>query len=277
MTSMYEVLMPLAPWERPDIVAEAIASLHAQTLSPRRVVISCDGEPAHDLGQILDPLIGAQDIPYVFVVGPGGEGVGPVLARGLLACQTDLVLRADADDISWPDRARRQVEAMVQRPELAALSCQIHEFLHHPEQSRRTRTVPVGPVAVGRYLRWRNPMNHPAVILRRSSVIAAGNYKDCPNFEDYHLWLRLYQRGESLDNLDAPLVSARVGTAHLIRRSGIGYARREASFFFLCGRQGLLPWHHAILLVLLRCPSRLLPIAVFRAFFHYFLRTNAKG
>ena len=43
--SAYAVLMPLAPWEAPEILAKALESLQRQTLPPKQVVISCDGTP----------------------------------------------------------------------------------------------------------------------------------------------------------------------------------------------------------------------------------------
>jgi hypothetical protein len=275
MASAYEVLMPLAPWECPDIVRQALASIHAQTLPPRRLLISCDGEPGAELRRVLEPLNGgAHRVNQELLVGPGGEGVGPVLARGLLACETELVMRADADDISRPDRAERQVDVMVQRPDLAVLSGQIQEFVDQPDRPLRARTVPIGTHAIARYIVWRNPINHPAVMLRRSSVLAAGNYIGCPGFEDFYLWLRLHKQGAFLDNLGIPLVFARIGSAHLARRRGLSYARREAQFFMLCGRQGLLPWYRVAILMMVRCPLRLLPVSVLRKTFHLVLRSQ---
>ena len=274
MSWAYEVLMPLAPWECPEIVRQAIASLHSQTFPPRRLVISCDGEPGSELRQVIDPLIEKSRIRHVLLVGPGQEGVGPVLARGLLECETELVMRADADDISRPDRAEWQLEAMVHRPDLAVLSGQIHEFVDQPDQPLRARTVPVGVDPIARYIVWRNPMNHPAVMLRRSHILAAGNYMNCPGFEDYYLWLRLHRRGAFLDNLAIPLVQARIGTAHLARRRGLGYAWHEAQFFMLCGRKGLLPWYRVAVLMLMRCPTRLLPVTLIRRLIDGLLRSQ---
>lgn len=258
-TPAYEVLLPLAPWEPPAIVAAALASLERQSLPPRRLVLSCDGPPPPALRAVL----AACPLPQLLLEGPGGEGVGPVLARGLLACESELVVRADADDLSAPSRCCRQVEWMLAEPDLAVTSAPIEEF--RSEEANRTlclRTVPCGAERVRRLAGWRNPLNHPAVILRRSRVLAVGNYRACDGFEDYDLWLRLLRSGARLDNLAEPLVRARVGPAHLARRRGWAYARREAAFYRRCAAEGLLPPARALLLVLLRCPLRVLPPAL---------------
>ena len=81
--------MPLAPWEAPAIVAEALESLRLQSLPPKQVVVSCDGKLPASLHCCLE----ASGLPLEVLLGPGSEGVGPVLARGLLHCSEDLVLR----------------------------------------------------------------------------------------------------------------------------------------------------------------------------------------
>lgn len=253
----YEALMPLAPWEKPAVVEEALASLARQTHPPARLVVSCDGAPSPTLRRVLE----ACGLPLTVVEGPGGEGVGPVLARGLGNCRRDLVLRADADDISLPERAQRQVAAMGERPGVAALSGPILEFLDDPGTPISLRALPTTPAGIRRLSFWRNPLNHPAVMLRRQAVLAVGNYRACPGFEDYDLWLRLLRQfgNGALANLSVPLVAARIGPAHLERRHGPAYARRELRFFLGLARQGLLPWPQVCLLTLVRVPLRFLP------------------
>jgi len=251
----YCVLIPLAPWEPLGQVAAALASLAQQTLPCSQVVVSCDGSPPPGLQSVLN----ASSLPLIQVVGPGGEGVGPVLSRGLLACSHDLVVRADADDLSLPERCAIQVEAMTARPHLVALSTPILEFTSSPQSLCSERPAPIGYLSLLRRSRWRNPLNHPAVILRRGPVLAIGGYRSCPGFEDYDLWLRLLHAGALLDNLDQPLVLARVGTDHLARRRGLAYLRKECKFLLNCGCQGTLSWWRVCLLVVLRCPVRLAP------------------
>ena len=269
----YSVLMPLAPWEPPDQVAAALESLARQSLPCAQLVVSGDGK----LPSALEAVLAASGLPVERLTGPGGEGVGPVLQRGLLACRQELVVRADADDLCLPDRCAQQVAAMVARPQLAAMSAPILEFIEDPRHLCSVRTVPVGASALRRRSRWRNPLNHPAVILRRMPVLAAGGYRDRPGFEDYDLWLRLLQAGAELDNLPQPLVMARVGPHHLARRRGLVYAVRELRFLLVCGRQGSLSWPRLLLLALLRIPVRLVPAGLQRRFTERWLRGRPAG
>lgn len=265
----YSVLMPVAPWEPPAQVAAALESLACQTFPATQVVVSCDGAPPAPLADVL----AATDLPLELVVGPGGEGVGPVLTRGLHCCRHALVVRADADDISMPERCAIQVAAMSIRADVVALSTPMLEFIQSPHYPCSQRDVPIGVDVLRRRSLWRNPMNHPAVIMRRDAVLAVGGYRDCPGFEDYDLWLRLLDRGGRLDNLQKPLVLARVGIDHLARRRGLHYVGNELRFLICCGREGILKWPHVLLLVSLRIPVRLLPAEWQQCLTTRFLRT----
>lgn len=255
----FSVLMPLAPWEPPEQVAMALASLEAQTLPPAQVVVSCDGAPP----DVLIDMLEAVSLPLELLIGPGSEGVGPVLARGLKQCRYELVVRADSDDISHPERCSIQVMWMCQHPEVAAMGSTIAEFLDNPEQPTGQRWVPTEGPSIARTAHSRNPMNHPSVILRRSAVLEVGSYRSVAGFEDYDLWLRMLSvHGiQSLANLSQTLVSARVGAAHLRRRHGLRYALAEARFFWGCGQQDLLPWLSVGRDLMIRFPLRLLPSA----------------
>jgi hypothetical protein len=272
MTPSYAVLMPIAPWEPADVVKEALQSLERQTLPPDQLVVSCDGELPSELTAVLN----ACTLPLLRVDGPGGEGVGPVLARGLLACRHDLVVRADADDLSLPQRCAIQVSWLAVHPEVMALSSWIEEF--SSEQPRRFyRRVPCDSARLHRCAVRRNPLNHPAVIFRRQAVLAVGSYRRRPGFEDYDLWLRLLTRWgpQCLANLPQPLVRARVGRAHLARRHGWRYARAESAFFLGAASEGLISWCDAFLALGLRLPLRLLPARVLGQVMRCFTRWDA--
>lgn len=269
----YSVLMPLAPWEPSDVVRAALASLASQSFPPAEVLVSCDGSPPARLWEVLT----ASALPLRVIEGPGDEGVGPVLARGLLQCRHDLVLRMDADDLCLPHRCEWQVRALSDRPWLAAISAPLAEFEADPRRIRGRRSLPSGEERIQRFSRWRNPLNHPSVALRRSRVLAVGNYRDRPGFEDYDLWLRLLRHGEKLDNLEEVLVLARVGPDHLGRRRGWRYARHETAFLCRCSREGLIAWHRVLVLLLTRVPLRLLPAVLLTTVMGRLLRSPAES
>lgn len=249
--------MPLAPWESPEIFREALTSLAGQTLAPTQVVISCDGPPPALLKAELESLT----LPLTLIIGPGNEGVGPVLARGLQACLHELVVRADADDISLPHRCATLVAWMANHPEVVVLGSAINEFHSSPAHPIAKRSVPIGMECIASESKSRNPLNHPSVIFRRRVIIHLGSYRSKPGFEDYDLWFRILAAygPSTVANLPESLVLARVGKQHLARRHGYSYALAEGRFFWACGHEGLLDWPHVFKALAVRIPLRLLP------------------
>lgn len=271
----YEVLMPLAPWEEPIVLASALVSLEIQTLQPDRLIVSCDGTPPPSLRAVLEQT----SLPLTCVVGPGKEGVGPVLSRGLNHCKRELIVRADSDDISKRNRCAIQVAWMIDNPHVIVLGSYIDEFIDssfckagkiisETDASNLVvsqRNVPTESDQIRRCSMLRNPLNHPSVILRRSHIMKLGSYYSKPGFEDYDLWLRIFSfYGESaLANLPDSLVLARVGDNHLARRHGWKYLKSETKFFLACGCEKLIPWHRVIFALAVRLPLRVLPRKIF--------------
>jgi len=254
----FSVLMPIAPWESPDILYQALSSLSDQTCKPSEVILSIDGPLPTSLRHISQQIY----IPLKIIEGPGREGVGPVLARGLLHCQHDYVVRADSDDICLPQRFFLQLSAIKCLPHVVVLGGNIREFNEAYHPSRYVlRRIPLSVSSIVSSIKWRNPINHPSVIIRRSCILEVGNYRHSPGFEDYDLWLRVLKRygPTSIVNIDDHLVLVRTGSAHLDRRHGFGYALNEISFLLRSGRESLIPWHVILVLMFIRVPFRLMP------------------
>jgi len=249
--------MPLAPWESPEILREALTSLGRQTLKAAQVVISCDGPPP----ALLQAELERMSLPITLVIGPGHEGVGPVLARGLQKCRHEFVVRADADDISVQHRCATMLLWMANHPKVVVLGSVINEFRGSPTHPIAKRCVPIGTERILLASKSRNPLNHPSVIFRRQFIVRVGNYRSKPGFEDYDLWLRVLAAygGSAVANLPDSLVLARVGKEHLSRRHGFGYALSESRFFWACGQEGLLSWPHVLKALVVRLPLRILP------------------
>ncbi|MFK7788652.1 MAG: glycosyltransferase [Phycisphaeraceae bacterium] len=122
------------------------------------------------------------------IIGSTRIGLGRALAQLTVSAQTELLARIDADDHAEPDRIRRQVEYLCDHRKVGVLGTQMYRLdskealTHHPTQDAEIRWS----------LRVTNPVSHPTVMMRRSAVLEAGNYRDLPpGNEDYDLWVRM--------------------------------------------------------------------------------------
>ncbi len=197
-------------------------------------------------------------LPLKQVVLKENVGLGEALNEGLKACNYDLIVRVDTDDINHKERFEKQIAYMELNPDISAASSDILEFEVDPSKAERIKKVPRYPY-IRKYSLKRNPLNHMAVIFRKHAVLKVGSYKHHLYMEDYYLWLRLLAHGYKISNIPEPLVSARVGNGMLERRSGISYAKSEIQMMRKIYSLKLTKSPKTALLFVTRSVTRLLP------------------
>lgn len=221
----FAVLMSTYYRDNPLFLQQAFDSLIMQSLPASELVLVEDGR----LTPELDALIAAyrKKLNIISVRLPDNFGLGIALQIGVKLCRTNLIARMDSDDIAVPQRLQLQYEHMLRNPHLAVLGGHIDEFSDNPTTPLRQRRMPLCHSQIKRFAWLRSPFNHMSVMFRKDAILAAGNYRHLPSFEDYDLWLRVLKSGYQCENLDQVLVLARIGNGLMQRRSGWNYVRSE--------------------------------------------------
>lgn len=228
----FSVLMSVYCKENPKHFSMALNSnLVEQTLLPNEMVLVCDGELTEELNQIISEYEHkAPSILKVYRLAKNG-GLGKALNFGLEKCSFEWVARSDSDDICAPDRFETQI-AYISANNVDIVSSYIKEFEITPEQSSRIKKLPLTHGEIAKMAKMRNPINHMAVMFRKSTVMAAGSYQHLPYAEDYYLWIRAIAGGAKLANIPKCLVNARVGNGMVQRRGN----RASISSFKVLGK-----------------------------------------
>lgn len=218
----FSVLMSLYAKERPEFLRESLGSVFSQSLRADEVVLVEDGPVTPELDAVVEEF--QSRYPELKVVTlPVNGGLGKALTEGLKHCSHDLVARMDTDDIAKPNRFEKQVNFMTSHPEVACCSAWIEEFIGSPDNIVSERTLPESADEIYKYGKKRCPINHPAVIYRKSAVIKSGGYGPFP--EDYYLWGRMLTSGYKLHNLQESLLYFRSSENVYKRRGGWDYYR----------------------------------------------------
>jgi hypothetical protein len=205
---------------------DAAATLRAAAVSVLRgtfrdlALVVVDDGSSDATAEVAERLAG-RDARVRVVRGPG-EGIARALNRGLAAVDAALVARMDADDVAWPRRLALQVEALEADPSLAAAGSRVRLFPGALVRDGMRRYAAwlnslTTPALVARDLFVEAPLVHPAALLRRGPLEAAGGWRDGPFPEDYDLWLRLAAAGGRLTNLPATLLDWRESAGRLTR------------------------------------------------------------
>lgn len=263
----FSVLMSLYHAERPANLDQCLQSVAEQSWPAAEVVLVLDGPVGPDLLAVVE---GWRDrLPMVVEALPENRGLGLALAHGMRVCRHPLVIRVDTDDLSQPWRFERQVAFMERNPQFDVCGSCMWEIDPDTQAPLGRKVVPETDQAIRAMLPYRNPFNHPTVVLRRDRVLAAGNYQDFPLAEDYHLWLPLLAQGGQGWNLQDDLVLARTGNDMLRRRRGWAYVKTEYRLYRTKRQLHLSHPLVAGLVFVLRTIPRLLPLALLRPLYRF--------
>src|SRR5262245_46712077 len=143
-------------------VREAIDSIRRQTWRDFELLILDDGSDDGS-GAIADEIAAAdarirvEHLPH--------QGLVATLNHGLDTIDTELIARADADDVNRPDRLARQVALLDARPDVGVCGSWVEAFpppvLH---------TMPESPdelQAIGLFI---TPVHNPTAMVRREWI-----------------------------------------------------------------------------------------------------------
>ena len=164
-----DILLPVKNGE--DYLAEAIDSVLAQTVTDWRLLVldhgstdgTCDMVAAY---QARDPRIKLHSFPQA-------QGLSGLLNCGLDIADCEFVMRHDADDICLPDRIAVSLAAFEALPDCIAIGGQA-DVIDGAGNHIGELNLPVGVARVGAASLFRNPVSHPATMLRFDQVRKLG-------------------------------------------------------------------------------------------------------
>lgn len=173
---------------RPALLAEALASVAAQTVGDWECIVA-DDRSGRETEAMLECL--AADDPRFVVLRV--EAGTPARARNaaLARCRGELVAFLDDDDLWLPDKLEAQLAAFD--PDAILVCSRIEEF------GAREARWPAGEVpreiTFERMLEGNLVATSTAIVRRRDLDVVGGFDETLAMAEDYELWLRLARRG----------------------------------------------------------------------------------
>lgn len=252
----FSVLMSVYIKEKPKYLDQCLKSLMNQTYQPTEIIIVQDGPITKELHETIQNW--KKKLNIVDVIIPENQGLGNALNIGLNECKYELVARMDTDDICRRERFEKQLTEF-KKHQTDVVGSWIDEFVDNPNTITGTRRVPIEHKKILTLSKFKNPLNHPSVMYKKSKIIKLGSYEDMPYFEDYYLWLKLLNNHVIIRNIPESLVIMRAGPSQLSRRSGLSYAKKELQFIRNSYKNGYIGKKALLFSVLIRIPTRLVP------------------
>ena len=209
------VLMPV--YNGAKYLNESIDSILNQTFSDFEFLI-IDDESTDDSVKIIK----SYDDPRIkLIVNKKNIGQSATLNKGLELARGKYIARMDQDDISMPERLKKQMEFMDECPNIGVCGSWIQHFGKYDYLT----PLELDDDSIKIKLLTNQNLAHPAVMIRKSTLVKYQLNYD-PTFTiamDYDLWVRMFEYC-SFANLPEPLLKYRTHKNQKSKiSSGISY------------------------------------------------------
>lgn len=216
---------------------EALDSLYAQTYKNFEIIL-CDDGSIDDTYQIAKKNQ-KKHPEIVLLKNPHNMGLNQTLNNCLAVAKGEYIARMDGDDTCDPTRFEKELNFLESHPEYAIVSVPMHHF----DENGIFRTGKgYGEPTPTEYAKH-SPFCHAPCMVRAEAYKAVGGYTVADKLlrqEDYHLWLKMYEKGFRGYMLSEPLYSMRDDRNALSRRNWKS-RRNEAYVKYLACRTLHLP------------------------------------
>lgn len=271
----FSVLMSVYYKDNPIYLKEALESIEFQTLKPNEIILVKDGPLTAELEDVISNFTTTTNISVKTISLEKNMGLGNALRIGLKSCNYEYIGRMDADDINIPNRFYIQMKVILEG-NFDIVGSVVKEFRKEGNKNiiLGFRKVPEFHDEIVKFAKKRNPMNHPSVLFKKSSVIAAGNYVEIKGFEDYYLWVRMILNGAKFYNIQKPLLNFRVNNETYLRRGGWNYLKSELNLRKEFLKLGFITNFEYYSDALLRTAIRIAPNKLRNGIYKMFLRAR---
>ncbi|MDD3138605.1 MAG: glycosyltransferase [Lachnospiraceae bacterium] len=252
----FSVLMSIYYKENPSWFRDALESVFSQSIMPNEFVLVKDGPLTPDLNSVIEEFK-LKYSSFKTIENETNLGLGLSLRKGVLSCSNDIIARMDSDDLIPKDRFEKQLKVIEEGYDV--VSCWSSLFIGSANNIIAIKKRPENNIDIEKLAKRRSPVCHAACMMRKSSILAAGNYIHCLYYEDYHLWVRMLMQDFKFYNIQEVLYWVRTTDDQLQRRSGFKYLKNELKVFREFYKIGFYSLKDLVVNSIIRVFVRLLP------------------
>jgi len=213
MTNNPRVTVLMSVYDSEKFLREAIESILTQTFTDFEFLIINDGSKDSSL-----KIINSYKDPRIRLISRANRGLTFSLNQGLEIAKGEYIARQDSDDISVPERLKKEVDYLDTHPSVALVGSN-YTVIDDNGDTLTTTTVFTEPNDLKLTQITCNQYGHGSIMLRKSILKKTGLYdKSVGYVEDYDLWTRI-SRVADIANIEESL--------YLYRRNADGVTRQN--------------------------------------------------
>ncbi|SNS43509.1 Glycosyl transferase family 2 [Anaerovirgula multivorans] len=200
----------------------AIDSILNQTLLPYEIHLIQDGPVTKEIEEVVRYYVNTlKEVKIKHILIPQNVGLAQALNISILATNTCYYARMDADDISHPERFKKQYDFLEVNRNVHILGT--WEVLFQDELNYTKgflKKVPTTEKEIHNFFHYRSPFVHASVMFRTIIFSKIGLYNiSTKKIEDYELWARVLKNKVGVANIPETLYFMRY-TEAMERRFG---------------------------------------------------------
>ncbi len=203
---LISVIMPVHNAER--YVKDAIESILAQTYRHFEFIIVDDGST--DLSWRILREYQKKDRRIKLFKNTYNQGVSKTITKGLDKAKGSVIARMDADDISLPDRFKKQIEYLNMHPHTLVIGgqCQVIDNENNIIGDKR---FPTDFISIYRFIMTFHPLQEPTLMIARDRLPQHFSFygKNFTITEEIELIFKLFKYGK-VENLSDVVLLYRI-------------------------------------------------------------------
>lgn len=205
--SRHKVSVIMGIFNCQDTLKESLDSLLNQTYQNFNVIM-CDDGSTDNTFEIANKYCEKYPEKFILLANPQNKGLNHTLNVCLEHAKGEYIARMDGDDISLPDRFKKQVEFLDSHNEFQIVSSAMIYF----DETGDWGVGKPDKYPQNNSLAKATPFAHAPCMIRREAYESVDGYsihKKLLRVEDYHLWIKMYSKGFKGYNIQEPLYKMR--------------------------------------------------------------------
>lgn len=208
MKDLISVVLPCYNGEK--FLETAIASIQHQSHQNLEIIVIDDGST--DSSSMICKEMAKDDPRIHCLKNENNEGLIFTLNKGISLAKGNYIARMDADDLSHPERIERQLNFLMEHPEIDVLGTDAEVIDQNNNRIKSASKIYYSSNTLNFSTYFAQPLIHGS-ILAKTEVLRKHKYStDFLHCEDYELWLRLLSKGHKIANLNAVLYQYRINS-----------------------------------------------------------------
>jgi glycosyltransferase EpsE len=231
MHPLVSVVMPIKGSKR-GFLDKSIESILHQTLTDLELIVILDRDQKTINAEVISYLEKIATDNRVRIIYNKTNGFVSALNCGIQSARGLYIARMDGDDISLPNRLKKQVES-IKKMQVDIIGGWAY-VIDEKGMVVGELTPPTGEREIRQSLMLHNPFLHSAMLFKKAVLKRSGLYNIALyGAEDYDLWLRIISLGYKYANLPMHVVMLRETRDSLMRgkqwqATRLNYAKAKA-------------------------------------------------